>query len=170
MKTSRNKAVMRAAAAILDAAAQRQVVEAVEQDFRNLSQALAGLAPQRLPHQFPVESLQSSFAEPFTFQAVERLAHFGMMPRLQEVCEVFLEMLEARRGKLVVEITSAKPLNDAQRQTLLEKLGKRLQQEIIPQWSVDESLLGGFTYRTENVLGDYSAKGMLERMKQQLLA
>jgi F-type H+-transporting ATPase subunit delta len=67
-----------------------------------------------------------------------------------------------------VQITSAIPLSDAQRQRLAAALQKRLKREVRLQCDVDASLLGGAVVRSGDVVIDGSLKAGLERLASQI--
>jgi F-type H+-transporting ATPase subunit delta len=67
-----------------------------------------------------------------------------------------------------VHITSAIPLNDAQRQRLTAALQKRLKREVRLHCDVDASLLGGAIVRAGDMVIDGSLKTGIERLGSEI--
>jgi F-type H+-transporting ATPase subunit delta len=67
-----------------------------------------------------------------------------------------------------VEVRSAVPLPDDQRERLLNQLRATLQREPILQTRVDENLLGGLVVRVGDWVYDASVKTRLETIRHQL--
>jgi F-type H+-transporting ATPase subunit delta len=91
--------------------------------------------------------------------------------REREISAVYDEYVILRRAHEQVSqatITSAAPLDDSQRQQIVEKLGKVLNQQIEPDFAVDPNLVGGVRVTYGNFVLDGSVRGALARMKETL--
>lgn len=92
--------------------------------------------------------------------------------RFGELPEIVKEYSHLVREKLGIEesfLKSALPLSEEQYQTLKSKLeqytGKKMELEV----AVDPKLLGGGVLKMNNHLLDFSVKGKLARLKEELL-
>jgi F-type H+-transporting ATPase subunit delta len=126
----------------------------------------------------PVEAKERTFAEVARALAlgepVTRLAlllvrnyRFGHLP---SILEAYAELLDRRRGVVRAKVTSAQPLEDAQRQQLEDTLQRLLGRDVRLDLGVDASLLGGFVVQVGSVRYDGSLDGQLRRMREKLTA
>jgi F-type H+-transporting ATPase subunit delta len=67
-------------------------------------------------------------------------------------------------------VSSAQPLEAAQREQLERTLRERLGHEVRLETAVDPRLIGGFVVQVGSVRYDGSLDGQLERLRQQLVA
>lgn len=170
---SHNKAALRTARVLIDSAVRLDVLNGMALDLHRLSNALMELPqcrcgkPPAISAQI-LESISGCFQEPFTVFALRQLAGLNLLHLLPEICLEFLELVNHKQNRLRVTVASANRLTSDQRIGLTTNLSEKFGKVIIPEWRTDPSLKAGFVYRTENFIGDYSAKGMLERLKSSL--
>lgn len=170
---SHNKAALRTARVLLDSAVRLDVLNGMALDLHRLSNALMEL-PQRRSGKAPLldvrilADIDGCFQERFTGFALRQLAGLNLLHLLSEICLEFLELVNHKQNRLRVTVASANRLTPDQRLGLTANLSEKFGKVIIPEWRTDPSLTAGFVYRTENFIGDYSAKGMLERLKASL--
>jgi len=92
--------------------------------------------------------------------------------RLHELDQIIREYAEAAdtdAGISDAEITTALPLNDADRVQLEEQVGKLAGTRVRAVYSQDASLLGGVIVKLGSTVYDGSIRGQLEQMKQRLI-
>jgi F-type H+-transporting ATPase subunit delta len=87
---------------------------------------------------------------------------------LPEVAELFQYYLERDSQSLTVDVYSAVPLSDAQKQNMTAALSKRTGKEISLQTHIDESLMGGARIHCGDLVIDGTLRGKVERMKSEL--
>ena len=91
--------------------------------------------------------------------------------RLQFVPQM-AELFEMRRldveGLANVEVVSAYPLEDAQRQRISEIMAKRLNRKIELEESTNKDLIGGAIIRNGDRVIDASLRGQLEELRNEL--
>jgi F-type H+-transporting ATPase subunit delta len=80
------------------------------------------------------------------------------------------ELRDERAGRLPVQVTSATPLPDDQRERLLQELRTKYQKEPVITLRVDPALLGGLVVRVGDWLYDASVRARLENIRKQLIA
>lgn len=82
------------------------------------------------------------------------------------------ELFETRRldveGLANVEVVSAYPLEDAQRQRISEIMAKRLNRRIELEESTNKDLIGGAIIRNGDSVIDASLRGQLEELRNEL--
>ena len=74
--------------------------------------------------------------------------------------------LDARLGFAEADITSARPLGDAEKRELEAQVGKLTGKKVRARYGQDESLLGGAVVRVGSTIYDGSVKGQLERLRE----
>lgn len=86
-------------------------------------------------------------------------------PQMAELFE--LRYLDAE-GLANVEVVSAYPLDDAQRQRISEIMAKRLNRKIEIEESTNKDLIGGAIIRNGDSVVDASLRGQLEELRNEL--
>ena len=92
--------------------------------------------------------------------------------RLTEIGEIatrFAAVLEERSGSVAAQVTSARPLSEAEKAELQANLNKLTGKNVSPHFNVDESIIGGVITRIGSTVYDGSVKTKLEELKQQLI-
>lgn len=84
--------------------------------------------------------------------------------------EHFGSLVRRHRGISLAEVRTALPLEDAQRDAIVERLGELTGDDIEIDEVVDESLIGGITVRIGDRLYDASVRNRLERLRARLTA
>jgi len=74
--------------------------------------------------------------------------------------------LDARLGFAEAEITSARPLGDAEKREFEAQVGKLTGKKVRARYHQDVSLLGGAVVRVGSTIYDGSVKGQLERLRE----
>ena len=93
------------------------------------------------------------------------VAHNRRLFALKAMADAFLADLAHRRGEVRAEVVSARPLSDAQHQSLLETLRRAIGGKVAIDTAVDESLIGGLVVRVGSRQIDTSLKTKLLRLQ-----
>ena len=78
------------------------------------------------------------------------------------------EVLDERAGVISAQVTSARPVPDATRVSLEEKLGELTGRKVRLTFETDESLLGGIVTRIGSTIYDGSVRDQLRRLGEEL--
>jgi F-type H+-transporting ATPase subunit delta len=89
----------------------------------------------------------------------------GLLPEIASAYELLRADVENTAD---VEVVSAVPLDNAQRDRLAGALAKRLKREVRISCSVDASLLGGAIVRSADLVIDGSLRAQLERLATEM--
>ena len=81
-----------------------------------------------------------------------------------DIRDTFEVLRAEEEGEIDASVTTAFPLSDAQRQNIVEALGKRLNRKVRLVETVDEDLIGGAVIRAGDLVIDGSLKGRVENM------
>ncbi|HEV8488553.1 MAG TPA: F0F1 ATP synthase subunit delta [Candidatus Limnocylindrales bacterium] len=101
---------------------------------------------------------------------VRLLAQRGRADLLPAISGEFRRLLNRKRGIVEAVATSAKPLSQADREAVRERVEAMTGAKVELQAEVDESLIGGLTVRVGDRLLDASIRGRLERLRHELIA
>jgi F-type H+-transporting ATPase subunit delta len=86
----------------------------------------------------------------------------------REIDNDFATEMNRRVGIVEAEVTTARPLSDAEKKELLAVLTKRTGKKIEAQFAEDKALLGGAIVRVGSTVYDGSVREQLNRMRERL--
>ncbi|MGA7538425.1 MAG: F0F1 ATP synthase subunit delta [Steroidobacteraceae bacterium] len=101
---------------------------------------------------------------------VRTLADNRRLVLLPEISALFDELKSASEGIIEVTVTSAAPLDEAQRRKLAAALERRLGRQVRMHCATDPALIGGAVLRAGDWVLDGSLHGRLERIAYELTA
>ena len=169
------------AEALLNAAAKKGEVEPVLEELDSLIRDLFGAEPHleaflssgAIGRDQKAKVIQSVFggraSELFTdFLLV--LNHHERLELLRPILTAARELYDQRSRRLRVQVRSAVPLPDDQRDRLMHELRHTFQLEPVLQTQVDPDLLGGMVVRVGDWVYDTSVRTQLETIRNQLIA
>lgn len=87
---------------------------------------------------------------------------------LPQVNEKLAQILDERAGAISAQITSARPLPEAVKSALEEKLRQVTKKNVRLNFQTDESLLGGIVTRIGSTIYDGSVRNQLTRLGEEL--
>src|SRR5918997_5953275 len=94
----------------------------------------------------------------------------GRPGAIDAMVERFAELVRRERGISLAEVRTARPLDDAQRTAIEERLRTLTGDRIEMKEVVDEALIGGVAVRIRDRLYDASVRSRLERLRARLTA
>lgn len=97
------------------------------------------------------------------------LVRNGRLTDIGEINQKFASVLEERSGGVSAQITSARPLSEAQKSEIQTNLEKMTGKRISPNFATDETIIGGVVTRIGSTVYDGSVKTQLEELKQQMI-
>jgi len=169
----------RYAPALLAAAREQDVLDALEADLRGLrelldtSEAFSDFVAHPLlseeQRRATLDKLFGKKAAPITRNFFSLLVERDRLADLPDIVEEALDRLREEHGILPVEVVSAEKLLVRQQKDLEKKLGERTGKTIQLTCEVDESLIGGFRIKMGDVVEDYSLAAKLETFKQNVI-
>ena len=89
--------------------------------------------------------------------------------QLPEMREAFEDAVDSQLGWAKAHITSAQPLDDAQRGSLQARFESLTGKQVRADYSVDPELVGGLVARIGSTVYDGSVKGQLEILRRKLV-
>ncbi len=99
--------------------------------------------------------------------AVDREGQMGLMP---DIAGAYDDLLAKKRGRIDVEVTVARPLDDQRLAEVAGRIGSALGKEAVVSQRVDESIIGGLVIEFGDKRIDASVRRQLSAMREKLLA
>lgn len=167
----------RYATALFELADEAKSLDAVSADLARLRALVEGSADMARFVRSPVVSrdeqgkaiaaiLERLGVSQLTKNFIGLLAQKRRLFALQGIVAAFDALVAARKGEASAAVTSAKPLNAAQRAALQAALKSSIKREIRMTESVDPSLLGGLVVKVGSRQIDSSLKSKLARLER----
>jgi F-type H+-transporting ATPase subunit delta len=167
------------ARALFDFSVKQNIMHQVTADFQNLEIFLNEtseltdylnnpIVSQTAKHEILTKTLQSQInSETFKFLLV--LVDRNRINLLQPVITRYLELVYETASIKMIEVVTAFPFTNLQKNTLIKKLKELTNaREIRLEITVDSSLIGGFLIKTESKIIDFSIKNQLENLAKHL--
>jgi F-type H+-transporting ATPase subunit delta len=172
--------VRRYARALFDSANRSGGVDQVEEDLKAVDQVLRQVPRLQSVLRAPTITatrkkhlLAHAFGTrvgPLTMRFLTLVVERRRQDVLTDVYAEFLRLANALRNILPVEVTSATPLTDAERDALARSLAKRTGKQIVLQVDIDPALMGGVVIRMGDTVIDGSVRTRLAQLRERLLA
>jgi F-type H+-transporting ATPase subunit delta len=169
------KSAKRYAQALVSLAIEKGELDRVKDDVSSLMQVLDDSRDFRTLMESPViradkkkeivRELFGSKLSQLTLKFVELLIQKGRENVLLPITESFIDLWRKEKGIVEVEIHSAQPLTEAQRDTLIKKVKPEGSSEIELVEVVDKSMVGGFVLRMKDKQIDASLRSRLRALK-----
>ncbi len=160
--------------ALMGAAEEQGVLEAVEEDVQGLigllrdSEDLCGFLADLLIHpqrkEEALRSLLTGKLQGLTLNFLSVLCEKGRGRVLENILQQFVEEMDERRGVVTAQVRSAVALSSEQQGRLAERLTAYIGKEVNVEITVDEAIKAGFVARLDDKVFD----GTLETQLSQL--
>ena len=171
-----SEAAGRYARAVFELARDANATDAVEQDFAKFSAAWNESADLRDVARSPLiepedkaRALSAVAAKLGISDLGRKLIGVAAQNRraaeLPQIGSVYRSLVARERGARQVEIVSARPLADSEKNAIIEAVGKSLGSKVEAETRVDDSLIGGFVVRAGSKQFDASVKAKLDALR-----
>lgn len=97
------------------------------------------------------------------------LSEYNRLKLAPAIAEQFETLRAEHERRVDVQITSAAPVDAAQRQALVAAVKKKLSRDVTVEWKTDPSLIAGAQIRAGDTVIDGSISGELARLRQVLV-
>ena len=166
----------RYATALFEIATETSAVDAIEGDLNTLSAALGESADLRDVCTSPIYSRDDQGKAmaavaaamglgPIVTNTILLMASKRRLFVLTDVIKGFKALAADARGEITAEVTSAQPLNDAQRDALAAALKASVGSDVVLNTTVDESLIGGLVVKVGSRMIDTSVRAKLASLQ-----
>lgn len=136
----------------------------------NLENAFANPAIQHASKEKVLEGLLAK-AKPSktTANFLRVLLRNSRLTELAEINKKFATVLDERSGVISAEVTSARPLSEAEKAEFQANISKLTGKKVNLNFNINENIIGGVVTRVGSTVYDGSVKTQLETLKQQLI-
>lgn len=170
------RAPRRYAQALFELAGEAGELDAVAADLQGIrrcfavSGALVSFVNNSvLGRQRRMETLKALFAgrvDPLTWRFLAFLERKRRLPLLPAICACLEALREQAEGRVRVAARVAAPVDEDLRSLLAECVGRKLRKPVRLSAEHDPSLLGGFVFRSSDVVYDFSVAGALRTVRE----
>jgi F-type H+-transporting ATPase subunit delta len=167
------------ARALFDFSVEKNIMHQITADFQNLEVFLdeadelmeylnSPVVSQKAKGEILTKILKSQVnAETFKFLMV--LVNRDRINLLKSVIANYLELVYETASIKLIEVSTAYPFANLQKNTLIQKLKELMNaREIRLVITVDPSLIGGFLIKTESKVIDFTIKNQLQKLAKHL--
>ena len=167
------------ARALFDFSVEKNIMHQITADFQNLETFLNDAAElteylnnpivsQNAKCEVLTKTLQSQVnTETFKFLII--LVNRDRINLLKSIITNYLELVYETASIKMIEVSTAFPFNNLQKNMLIKKLKELTNaREIRLVITVDSSLIGGFLIKTESKVIDFTVKNQLQRLAKHL--
>lgn len=177
MTGRQGRVARRYAQAAFEVARERGQVEGWLEELERLVDLLEGteagafLAAPQVPFEAKQQFVDQALAGflPEVRNLVLLLVRRRRIRLLRRIFEEFSRLANEYRGVVVAEVTSAVPLEDADKAVVIRQLSELTGKRVILRTHVDPSILGGLIVRVGDKLIDGSVRTRLERLRETLI-
>ncbi len=171
-----SEAAARYAQAVFELARDAKATEAVERDFITFAAAWKESADLREVARSPLIEPGDKARALVAVGAKLGLSELGRnligvaaqnrrAAELPAIGSAYRRLVARERGARQVEIVSARPLAEAEKNTIIEAVAKSLGSKVEAETRVDDSLIGGFVVRAGSKQFDASVKAKLDALR-----
>lgn len=89
---------------------------------------------------------------------------------LREMDRQYRGLMDAHLGRVRVEVTVSRPLDEGELAGIRDRIAKVLGKEVVPHLRVRPEILGGIVFRSGDVVYDGSVRRRLDQMRRRLMA
>lgn len=104
---------------------------------------------------------------PIVYQFLKTLNAKSRLALLPAIAEEFRKELEELKNIVRVGITSAIELTDEKKNEIRNRVAEKLKKDVLPEWYVDSSIIGGLVFNINETIVDNSIKHRLEILNKQ---
>lgn len=101
---------------------------------------------------------------------LELLCERRKIELLPTILQEFYELLRARHNQVTAELFSAEAISDEEKESIRQRLDKKLNKQVQLTVHIDKSLIGGYLLKVGDQVIDGSLKGRLQTIEKTLLS
>jgi len=175
-----NRSAKRYAKALFDLAEEKKQLETIFEELKAIRQLMVktDLLKDFLnrptideeKRKTVIEALFKEKVNRLTYNFILFLGQKGKLFLLEEVCEIFENMYLTANNILRAEVVSAQPLEQAQVQTIGQRLKSKLNKDVLIHCAEDVQMIGGFKVKIADIVYDFSLTTQLERFQRSVTA
>ncbi|MBI3985974.1 MAG: ATP synthase F1 subunit delta [Lentisphaerae bacterium] len=106
---------------------------------------------------------------PLTWNFLQLLAGKKREALLTAIAGEYARVMDEKEGRVRVGLAAAQPLNEPEREAMKRRLSEALKKNVQLETTVEPELLAGIVLRVGDRLIDGSARGRLDRIREELM-
>ncbi len=179
MRMSNRKVARRYTLALLELTEELKLTNKVVKDFSDLISSIEKSKQLALFLKTPIISsprkgkvLDAMFKGKFstlTLKFVDILVRKERENLLHDICRDFLDLVDEERGIIKAHIKTAVEMTNKEKKTLTDKIAGFTGKKVQADFSVDESIKGGFIAQVHDSIIDASIARQLQLLKEQFI-
>ena len=138
---------------------------AVLQQYPDYMELLASPAIQKDERDRMVAEAFAAYPE-YAVSFLQLLCRRGRIRSLNDCIEAYEALYRATRHSAAAKITTAVPMTEAEKTSLVQRLHHTYGYEIVPEYVVDEAILGGMIVEMDGRILDGSLRRRLREIKE----
>ncbi len=169
----------RYATALADLATEQKLLGTVAEDLGQFAELLQSAPNLRLLLTSPTAPMQEKHTALETFfkhaapakitaNFLKLLVDKRRMEFIEAIIVAYHKVMEARSGRITVEVQMTGPLDKTHSEELQNALAKLTGKQVSLKSSIEPNLLGGIVVRIGSLMMDYSVRNHLNRLKAQM--
>ena len=111
-----------------------------------------------------IDRLFGDWLHPILIRLMKVMVRRGRLGYMPAVRDAAVEQYDAQQGRVVAEVRTAVPLDEALRGEVAERLSASLGKKVRLRETVDEAIVGGMVIRVGDTVYDSSVAGRLEKI------
>ena len=146
----------------------RQVVNVINSS-PELSEAIKNPAVSVEEKQIVLCKLFQSMLMPVVYNFLIALNLKKRVNIIPEIAEEFSKELDELKNIAHVSITSAIELDDNRKEDIKNKIAQKINKNVLPEWKVDNSIIGGLIFDIDELIIDNSVRHKLEDLSKHII-
>ncbi len=169
----------RYATALIELAEDSQNLERVHEDFSLIYNTISASRDLRRLLESPILSKEKKIkaltaifegkCSDISLKFIRFIVDKNRENLLGDIARRFLDLMNKKLGRIEISVISAVELTDSQKSELIEKLENITDKKVIPEYFIDESIIGGFKVQVKDTVFDASVQSQLASLKLKLL-
>ncbi|OCN04773.1 hypothetical protein A4S06_10425 [Erysipelotrichaceae bacterium MTC7] len=166
----------RYAQALFELAKQEDLLDVCKEDLQTVAAGMiqypelfALLKHPRINKKERKDILMKSFAggQTYVMNFLKLLIDRNRFASIKDIEKRYQELYNEEKGIEIAYIQTAKPLDEAEEQQIVDMLKAKLKKDIIPKVKVEPELIAGLRIQVAGDVLDNSARNRLQRLKEQ---
>ncbi|PJA99715.1 MAG: ATP synthase F1 subunit delta [Ignavibacteriales bacterium CG_4_9_14_3_um_filter_30_11] len=176
---SQYKVSIRYSSALFETAIYKKLFEVISEDvkfilkvFHSSKQLVSVMDSPVIKGQLKLSIIDEIFKDKINIETLYFLRFVikkGRENYFINIFEKYLDLMDEHLGIVNVDVKTAFKFDDNQSKVLTENLGQKLNKQIRLNYSIDETIIGGFIAKIGDTVHDASVKHQLELLKKKFL-
>jgi len=176
---SQYKVSIRYSSALLETSLNKKLFEVISEDvkfilkvFNSSKQLVSVMDSPVIKGQLKLSIIDEIFKDKINNESLNFLRFVikkGRENYFINILEKYLDLMDEHLGIVNVDVKTAFKFDDDQSKVLKENLGQKLNKQIRLNYSIDDTIIGGFIAKIGDTVHDASVKHQLELLKKKFL-